>query len=171
MLGLAALALRRNEQNLARDLYLRLLEQDPSDPLARAGLMTIAAIMPKGDQAGMESELKLLIEVHPNIAPLHFTLGNLYAAGRRWNEARQAYFNALQAAGKTASEPSEVSPDYPFNLAVSLEHLNQTDLAGKYYREALALADVHPAGFDRQALRSRLDTFNRTKRNEPEDEH
>lgn len=162
MLGLAALALRRNEADLARDLYLRLLEQDPSDPLARAGLM---AIMPTGDTAGMESELKLLIEVHPNVAPLSFALGNLYAGGRRWNEARQAYFNALQVAGKAASGP--VSPDYSFNLAVSLEHLNQSDLAGKYYREALALAADHPAGFDREALRGRLDNFNRTRRNDP----
>lgn len=157
MLGLAALAMHSKEVDLARDLYLRLLERDPSDPLAKVGLL---AIMPKGNPASTESELKLLLEVHPNIAPLSFSLGNLYAAGQRWNEAQQAYFNALQAAGKAASRPEAVSPDYPFNLAVSLEHLNQFSLAVRYYRQALKLAAQHPAGFDREALRQRLDNLN-----------
>lgn len=164
MLGLAAIALRQNEAGLARDFYLRLLQQDPSDPLAKAGLM---ASMSTGDPAGMESELKLLIELHPDVAPLFFSLGNLYAAGRRWNEAQQAYFNALRVAGKAASQAQTVSPDYPFNLAVSLEHLDQSDLAITYYREALKLAADQPGGFDREALRLRLENFNRTNRNEP----
>jgi tetratricopeptide (TPR) repeat protein len=157
LLGLAALALRLKETGQARDLYLHLLERDPSDPLARVGLM---AVMPTGDPVSLESELKLLLDVHPNIAPLFFSLGNLYAAGKRWGEAQQAYFNALQAAGKAAPQAEMVSPDYPYNLAVSLEHLNQSALAVKYYREALQLAARQPAGFDKEALRYRLEIFN-----------
>jgi tetratricopeptide (TPR) repeat protein len=156
MLGRAALALRSGETDLARSLYLRLLERDPSDPYAKIGLMTV---MPKNDPAHLESELKLLLDAHPNVAQLSFLLGNLYAAGQRWNEAQQAYFNALQAADKSASRQEAVSPDYPFNLAVSLEHLNKPDLAARYYREALKLATSHPAGFDKEALRRKLENF------------
>ena len=157
MLGLAAVALRLRESGLARDLYLRLLERDPSDPLAKVGLMTV---MPKDDSVRMESELKLLLEVHPNSAPLSFFLGNVYAAGQRWNEAQQSYFNALQAVSKGASPQGAVSPDYPFNLAVSLEHLNKPDLAIRYYREAQKLATSLPAGFDKEVLRLKLENLN-----------
>ncbi|MDO9041711.1 MAG: tetratricopeptide repeat protein, partial [Desulfocapsaceae bacterium] len=122
LLGLAALALQGHEDSLARDLYLRLLEQDPGDPLARAGLL---AITPTGDSAHQESELKLLLEQYPHVAPLFFSLGNLYAAGNHWSEAQQAYFSALQAAKNAAQNPEAVHPDYSFNLAVSLEHLGQ----------------------------------------------
>ncbi|MDO9067636.1 MAG: tetratricopeptide repeat protein, partial [Deltaproteobacteria bacterium] len=122
LLGLAALALQGHEDSMARDLYLRLLEQDPGDPLARAGLL---AITPTGDSAHQESELKLLLEQYPHVAPLFFSLGNLYAAGNQWSEAQQAYFSALQAAKNAAQNPEAVHPDYSFNLAVSLEHLGQ----------------------------------------------
>ncbi len=157
MLGLAAVALRLRQTGQARDLYLRLLERDPSDLLAKVGLMTV---MPKDDSVRMESELKLLLEVHPNNAPLSFFLGNVYAAGQRWNEAQQAYFNALQTASKAASPQGAVSPDYPFNLAVSLDHLNKPDLAIQYYREAQKLATSLPAGFDKEALRLKLENLN-----------
>ncbi|MDD3815011.1 MAG: tetratricopeptide repeat protein [Desulfocapsaceae bacterium] len=168
LLGLADIAMHWSEKSLARDLYLRVLDQDPGDPLARAGLLAIA---PMGDLVQQESELKLLLEQHPNIAQLFFSLGNVYAAGQRWSEAQQAYFNALQTAtnivagdrfssvpGASDAGPSVacVYPDYPFNLAVSLEHLGQLKPAVKYYREALQLAGDGTAGFDVDALRTRL---------------
>lgn len=178
LLGLASIAMHWQEDSLARDLYLRLLDQDPGDPLARSGLLAIA---PTGDLVQQESELKLLLELHPSSAPLFFSLGNLYAAGQRWNEAQQAYFNALQAA-KSAIVPSGrsstihgasdtgpgkrseaetpalacVHPDYPFNLAVSLEHLGKLKAAANYYREALQCVADRPAGFDTDSLRARL---------------
>ncbi len=153
LLGLAALALQGHEDSLARDLYLRILEQDPGDPLARAGLL---AITPTGDPARQESELKLLLVQYPHVAPLFFSLGNLYAAGNHWSEAQQAYFSALQAAKNAAHNPEAVHPDYFFNLAVSLEHLGQLKPAVNYYREALRLAAGQPTGFDVEALRVRL---------------
>jgi tetratricopeptide (TPR) repeat protein len=174
LLGLADIAMHWSEKSLARDLYLRVLDQDPGDPLARAGLLAIA---PMGDLVQQESELKLLVELHPNIAPLFFSLGNVYAAGQRWSEAQQAYFNALQAAkivtlnlttnpmgtsgattgssGTATSKPC-VHPDYPFNLAVSLEHLGQLKSATSFYREALQCAVDRSAGFEPDVLRARL---------------
>lgn len=167
LLAMAAIALQGQEVAQARDFYLRLLDQDPGDPLARAGLLAMA---PSGDPAEQESELKLLLEQHPKSAPLFFSLGNLYAAGQRWNEAQQAYFNALQVARENAAvhhapslagQPSApvVHPDYPFNLAVSLEHLGKIKPAVNFYREALQLAEGRPAGFDPEALRARLQTL------------
>jgi tetratricopeptide (TPR) repeat protein len=174
LLGLADIAMHWSEKSLARDLYLRVLDQDPGDPLARAGLLAIA---PMGDLVQQESELKLLLELHPNIAPLFFSLGNVYAAGQRWSEAQQAYFNALQAAknvalnfttnpmgtsgaatgssGTAISKPC-VHPDYLFNLAVSLEHLGQLKSATSFYREALQCTVDRSAGFEPDLLRARL---------------
>ncbi|MBU1648383.1 MAG: tetratricopeptide repeat protein [Proteobacteria bacterium] len=170
LLGLADIAMHWSEKSLARDLYLRVLDQDPGDPLARAGLLAIA---PMGDLVQQESELKLLLERHPNIAPLFFSLGNVYAAGQRWSEAQQAYFNALQAAKNAALNPMGTSgattgssgtaiskpcvhPDYPFNLAVSLEHMGQLKSATSFYREALQCAVDRSAGFEPDLLRARL---------------
>jgi hypothetical protein len=172
LLGLASIALQGRETSVARELYLRLLDQDPGDPLARAGML---AISPTGDLAQQESEVKLLLKQYPQSAPLFFSLGNIYAAGQRWSEAQQAYFEALQqaknstATGSHASSVSGMSdthstvanvpPDYPFNLAISLEHLGQMKPAAKYYKEALQLSAGQPAGFDPEALRTRLQTF------------
>lgn len=172
LLGLASLAMQGRETSVARDLYLRLLDQDPGDPLARAGMLAIA---PTGDLAQQESELKLLLKQYPQSAPLFFSLGNVYAAGQRWSEAQQAYFEALQQAKNTAAAGSHVvsvsgasdaqsvvanvPPDYPFNLAISLEHLGQMKPAVTYYKEALQLSAGQPAGFDPEALRTRLTTL------------
>ena len=153
MLGLAAASFQQGDAYVAADLYLRLLELDPSDPMARANLL---AIMPKGDLSGQESELKLLLQAHPYVASLSFSLGNLYASQRRWNEAQDAYFNAFQSAKSKAPRLDMVHPDYPFNLAVSLEHLNKRQLAMKYYEDALELAVGQSTGFDPEALRDRL---------------
>ncbi len=153
-LGLAALAVQDGNIALAQQLYLDLLEQDPADPLARVGLISI---IPKTDLLQLESELKRLLTIHPDLAPLSFLLGNLYAAGQRWPEAQQTYFQALEAITRDQSrEGGALAPDYPFNLAVSLEHLNQPSVAARYYRQALQLADSHPAGFDREVVRQRL---------------
>lgn len=149
LLGLAALSIRQNDPARARDIYIRLLTQNPSDPLAKAGLLSV---MGNSDPSRAESELKLLLESSPELSPLHFLLGNFYAAGQRWNEAQQAYFNAVQAAGKNG----DPSSDYLFNLAVSLEHLGQTAAAARYYLQALEQAGTRPAGFDTAVLRRRL---------------
>lgn len=167
LLGMAAIAAQGQEVALARELYLRLLDRDPADPLARAGLL---AITTAGDPILQESELKLLLEQSPRSAPLLFTLGNLYAAGQRWSEAQQIYFDALAAARDytAASSPSSLSgktspvrvhPDYAFNLAVSLEHLGKVKQAIHYYREALQATEVQSAGFDPNVLRARLQTL------------
>jgi tetratricopeptide (TPR) repeat protein len=157
MLGIAAVAMLQGESTLARNMYTRLLEQDPRDALARAGLLET---VPASDPVRTESELRSLFDSHPDVAPLAFALGNLYASQRRWNEAQQAYYDALRAAKAGASDP--VSPDYAFNLAVSLERLNQPQSAYEFYREALQQSGQVQPNFDPRVLRQRLEDLERS---------
>lgn len=145
MLGLAAADAMLGNAPEALRLYQRVLELDPRDPLANAG---IVALRPPGDPAQAESRLKLLLAQHPESAALHFTLGNVYAGQSRWAEAQQAYFRAYSL------EPSNA--DYAFNLAVSLDQINQRRLAADHYRKALALGGSGARGFDRAQAEQRL---------------
>lgn len=151
LLGLAMIHLRQGDQIQAGELYARLVQLNPRDPLAQAGLLqTVQTANP----AEQETKLKALLDEYPDVAPLALALGNLYASQQRWSEAQEAYYNALLSAGRNTDGP--VHPDYAFNLAVSLEQLNQKKAALDYYRQAQTLAlDVTP-GFDPQLLNSRL---------------
>ncbi|TWI69455.1 TPR repeat-containing protein [Pseudoduganella lurida] len=144
LLGTAALARREGRDADAADAYQRLLARDPRDADALAGMV---ALRPgEGDAA--ELRLKGALRNAPEGASLHFALGNLYARQRRWQEAQQAYFHAWSAA------PG--NPDYAFNLAIGLDHMNQGRLAREYYQRALALSGGQPAGFDRAMAERRL---------------
>ena len=153
LLGLATIAARNGNSTEALDLYSRLLARNPNDPIARAGLMEI---LPAGSPSEQEAELKRLLNDHPSVAALSYAYGNFLGSNQRWSEAQQAYFRALQLAKSDAAINGLVNPDYAFNLAVSLEHLNQSKPAQNYYREALEYSANHPAGFDLAAVRSRL---------------
>lgn len=152
LLGLALVHMREGQPANARELYARLLQLNPRDPLAHTGLLQT---MQGGSPIEHENTLKQLQAQYPNVAQLTLALGNHYAAQGRWSEAQAAYYNALLTARRTSNGP--VHPDYAFNLAVSLEQLNQPAAALDYYRQAQALAaDVRP-GFDLQLLNNRLD--------------
>jgi tetratricopeptide (TPR) repeat protein len=142
--GLAAIAIHRQQAGLAEDYYLRILEADPRDPFAHSGLASL------NGRAGSsaESRLKTLIAEQPNVASLHFALGNLYAQDQRWRDAQQAYFLAYKN--------DNDSPDIVFNLAVSLDQLHQDRLAAQYYGEALRAAAGRPAAFAREQAQTRL---------------
>jgi len=145
LLGLATIAARNGEFNEAEARYLGLLEADPRDSHAMAGLI---ALRGQADPMQSESRLKGMIANQPEAGFLHFTLGNQMAAQARWAEAQESYFKA------TASDPN--SPDYAYNLAVSLDHLRQTKPALEYYQKALALAGTRPATFDRNRAAARI---------------
>jgi Flp pilus assembly protein TadD len=151
LLGNAAIAMRQGNLLHAREFYSRLMQLNPKDPLARTGLLqTVQEI----DPAQHEQELQRLVQQHPDVAPLLFALGNLYAAQRRWNEAQSAYFDAFLFARQ--SNDGAINPDYAYNLAVSLEQLNQPKAALDYYRQAQTLASAVSPGFDRQELTRRI---------------
>lgn len=145
LLGMAAVAARSNNPGEAGRLYLRALDVEPKNTFAQAGLLNLLG---SADPAGSEAKLKRLLADQPS-AFLHFALGNLYAAEERWPDAQQAYFQAHHLA--------PANPDYAFNLAVSLEHINQPKPALTYYQRALQLLGSDgSAAFDRAAVEARM---------------
>ena len=143
--GLAAIAQLEGRPDQAAALYRRVLEVDPKDAVAHAGLLAIWA---PTDARQTESRLKGLLAEQPNSPHLHFALGNLYLNDARWAEAQQAFFKAHVA------DPA--NPDYLYNLAVSLDHLHQTKLAAQHYARALAAAKSHAAAFDPAQAEARI---------------
>ena len=144
LLGLAAVDLRNRGYETAELRYLKLLELNPRDSYAIAGLLSLQGNV---DPLRSESRIKSLLASQPEATHLYFTLGNLYAVQDRWAEAQDAYFRAYSA--------NPENPDYAFNLAVSLDRLRQAKPALEYYRKALALTTKQPAGFDRAQAEAR----------------
>jgi tetratricopeptide (TPR) repeat protein len=144
LLGLAGLAILDKDAASARRYYREVLRLFPGDAPAQAGLLSLES----QPAAGSETDLKLALAQNPNAGYLHFQLGNLYSGQQRWAEAQQAYFDAHRA------DPNQ--PDYAFNLAVSLERLNQPKAALEFYRQALQLAASRPAGFSSDSARQRI---------------
>ncbi len=145
LLGLAALETQAKRYDAADRYYTRLLELDPRDAHAQAGLIGLRG---QADPLAAESRLKNMIAAQPEASFLHFTLGNQFAAQGRWAEAQQAYFHAY------ASDPEHA--DFAYNLAISLDRMHQTKPALEYYRRALALAQSRPVSFDKAQVSNRV---------------
>ena len=145
LLGLAAINVRTGRLESAEAAYLRLLQLDPRDPHAQAGLIALRAS--RLDPLATESRVKSMLAADPDAQVLHFTLGNQLAQQGRWGEAQQEYFKAFAASPDNA--------DFAYNLAVSLDHLRQGKLALKYYRRAMTLAESRGASFNVAAARER----------------
>ena len=145
MSGLAVIAQRSGNAEQAADYYLHMLEADPRNTTAMAGLVDLQSQMNPGVA---EVRLKQALSSQPDSAALNFSLGNIYAKAKRWADAQQAYFKASTA------DPG--NPDYLFNLAVSLDQLQQPRLAAKYYAQALAAAKSRPTAIDQAQAQERL---------------
>ena len=145
LLGLASITAKQGKTETAAKYYVRVLELDPKNAAAQAGLI---GFMGKTDPASSELRLKQLLQSQP--APyLFFALGNLYASQSQWTAAELAYFQAVQM------EPG--NPEYTFNLAVSLEHLNQTKQALAYYQLTLKLMQTNATpNIDKRVLVERI---------------
>ena len=146
LLGLAGVETRSHRYDLANGYYQRVLQSDPRDAHAQAGMMALQS--QQLDPVQAESRVKSLIAADREANVLYFTLGNQYALQGRWAEAQQAYFKAF------AAEPG--NPDFAFNVAVSLDQLHQPRLALEYYQRALNLAQKRTASFDAGTARTRV---------------
>ncbi|MGH8750120.1 MAG: tetratricopeptide repeat protein [Burkholderiales bacterium] len=145
LLGLAAIAEQKNQPDLAAQYYLKVVQADPRNAAAQAALLGLVG---RTDPQASEARLKQLLE-RESSPFLYFTLGNLYAEQGRWPQAQQAYFQAHHL------QPD--NPDYAFNLAIGLEHLQQPKLALKFYQQALALAkNQEQPHFDLNLAQSRI---------------
>lgn len=127
--GLAAILQRTGRVRESLQFYEMLLAVDPGNPAAAAALL---AERGGAAPAAGESDVKLLIQQHPESAPLQFALGALLAGQSRWADARHAFDQAVRLDAGNA--------DYLFNLAVSLEHLGQNAEARYFYESALDAA-------------------------------
>ncbi len=145
LLGLAAIAAQRREVQQAIGFYERILDAEPRNATAQAGLI---ALIGQADPQMSETRLKQLIAREPS-AFLYYSLGNLHANQNQWPAAQQAYFQAFQMQSD--------NPDYAYNLAVGLEHLNQSKLALTYYRKAIDLSfQKGRANFDQKRVIERI---------------
>jgi cytochrome c-type biogenesis protein CcmH/NrfG len=144
-LGLATVAARTGDRATATRHYRRALELDPKNPSAVAG---IAALADFSRPDALEAQLRADLTRYPQSAALQYTLGNLYAAQSRWNEAQAAYFEAYRLDPENA--------DITYNLAVSLDHLGQSRLAADFYQRALAASGQQVAQFDKGQVTRRL---------------
>lgn len=143
--ALASIALRDNRLGDAERYLQKLLLANPQDASAAAALANVYG-RSNPDQA--EAKLRALMQAQPELAAAAIALGNLYSGQERWSEAQQAYFTAY------ANQPD--NPDLLFNLAISLEYLNQPKLAVQYYKEALQASKRWPAMFSAAQVDERL---------------
>jgi len=151
LLGLAGVEMRAQRYDLANGFYQRVLQIDPRDAHAQAGMLALRG--QQLDPVQVESRVKSLLAADREANVLYFTLGNQYALQGRWAEAQQAYFKAFSA------DPE--NPDFAFNVAVGLDQLNQPKLALEYYQRALKLAQKRAASFDIDAARTRVQQLSR----------
>ena len=145
LLGLATIAARRGNAQQAIGFYEQALQVEPRNAVAQAGMIDIIG---QADPQMSETHLKQLIAREPS-AFLYFSLGNLYARQAGWPAAQAAYFQAYNL------QPD--NPDYAYNLAIGLEHLEQPKLALTYYRKALELSfQKGHANFDQNRVIERI---------------
>jgi Tfp pilus assembly protein PilF len=152
LLGLAAIAAYQGKRQQAQHYYRQILKLYPQDTLAQVGLINSSNSLSLDN----ESRLKLLQEKSPQSAHIHFSLGNLYARQGRWAQAQQAYFQAYHYDKQQA--------DYAYNLAISLDQLNQPAAALTYYQRALQLTHLNPVvHFEPQIVQKRIQTLSARK--------
>ena len=122
-------------------MYDTLLAVEPDNAAAAAALLNSRGNV---DVSG----LKHLVQRHPDSGQLYFALGVQYSEQGKWGEARAAFADALRL------EPG--NPEYMFNLAVTLEHLQRYDEARGVYGLTLASADSS-SYLDRTLIARRID--------------
>lgn len=150
-LGLAAVAVVEAKLETAYQHYLHLLKINPRDPIVNAAMFNLQG---QSTQTVSESQLKMLLDQYPQSAQVHFSLGSFYAKNQRWPEAQQAYFDAFAA--------DNTNPDYAYNLAVSLDRMEQSRAALDYYRQALKLAENQRVSFNTSQVLARIQKLSGT---------
>lgn len=148
LLGLAAIASFNKQYIKAHNYYYRLLQFNPKDSMALTGLLSLQKSSDI-DRESTISKLKILINQDSNAPHLHFALGNLFLSDARRLEAQRAFFNAFHL--------DDSNPDYAYNLAVSLDQLNEPQAAIPYYRLAIQKSYHTNFSFNRLAAKKRLD--------------
>jgi len=145
LLARAAINIQNNRIAEAIRDYRRILFVNPKDSIAMSSMIAVANFSPEQS----ETQLKLMIRDEPDSHYLNFTLGNIFGAQNRWQEAQKKYFTALE------NNPHD--PNYAYNLAVSLEHIAKPQVAIAYYELALNNYTRGLATFSRDVVDARLE--------------
>ncbi|MFK5947703.1 MAG: tetratricopeptide repeat protein, partial [Methylococcales bacterium] len=145
LLGLGTVAEQYGYVQRAQVLFEKVLRLDGNQTIARNALIRLQKSQTPSET---ESRYKILQQKFPDNTQVYASLANLYASQQRWQEAQQAYFSAI--------EHSPNNADFHFNLAISLEHLRKKNIALRYYRQALQLAQNTPASFDKSVVEHRI---------------
>ncbi|MBF0368698.1 MAG: tetratricopeptide repeat protein [Magnetococcales bacterium] len=154
LLGKAALAVHFGKYDIARAYYVGILDLIPGDHIALAGLASLP-----GESTNREVQIRHRLRGNPDSPHLNFILGSMLASRSQWHEAQQHFFKAY------SGHPDQA--DYAFNLAVSLEQMDQITAAQHYYEIALEKAELLGSGFDTQALRTHLSILARPSGSDP----
>ncbi|MDH5764577.1 MAG: tetratricopeptide repeat protein, partial [Gammaproteobacteria bacterium] len=152
LLGLAAIAIKNKDIELASDIYKVILYLNPKDSIAHSGL---TGLVNNNSDSHDESRLKLLIKQQPSAGHLYFSLATIYAGQKKWADAQKEFFNAWSR--------DRVNPDYAFNLAISLDHLNKQNEAKEFYRLSLDLASERESNFSKEDVLKRLSVIEKTQ--------
>jgi tetratricopeptide (TPR) repeat protein len=153
LLGAAATAVQLNRNEEALRLYQQRLARAPKDEYAQAGILALTSSSKNNPQ--FDSELNNLLHEFPNASHLHFLRGSLYAQQQQWSAAQIAFFEAWQRDKK--------NPDYAFNLAVALDHLQQPKEAINFYQRALQLSIGRQVRFSADTITQRIATLEQKK--------
>lgn len=145
LLGLAVIYQRKLQTERAARLYRQVLNEDMGNAAAAAGLISLSI---PADPVAAESQLKELLDIRPSSPELQYALGSALAYQQRLSEARQAFYIAYSLAPDNAL--------YAYNLAVSLDRLNQPKAALPYYEKSLRLSKTDKTLFDANAVKRRI---------------
>ncbi len=146
LLGLGAISVLQKDNVRARSIYLTLLELDPRDPIATAAISGLHSNA--GSLDSDEDYLLSMLQKNSEAPHLNFSLANIYAQKNKWSSAQQYYFKAWQLDSDNA--------DYIFNLAVSLDQLDKSQQAIKFYKNSLLKAKNKQVRFSREAAQKRI---------------
>ncbi len=152
LLGVSAIATKQQRYEFARQKYQYLLQLNPRDSIAIAGISSIENAV---DPQLNESQLKFMLKEKPDAAHLYFALGSLYSSQNKWPEAQSAYFSAWSAENKNA--------DYAYNLAISLDHLDKKFQALDFYTLSLKLKQASSGNFSTENTSQRIRTLKESK--------
>jgi len=145
LINLADVMHARGKRANARSLYLNALERSPGNLKASVGLLGLTQDKTRLDQG---SNLKQLIIDNPNKAFLYAHLGDYYVGREEWPEAQAAYFEAFARNAENAN--------YAFNLAVCLDQLGKSEIALRYYKQALDLKKINKSRFNEDLALDRV---------------
>ena len=144
--GYAATQAQLGNDSEAIAHYQKVLSLDSNNLYAFEAMISMLGDSLNG--AEWKDEIKRVLEIHSDSAALNYALGNFYAKESDWIIAQTYYFDAYVLDNQNA--------DYLVNLAVSLDHLGQYDLAEKYYTLALVHASGKSLSFDEAQIKQRL---------------